>query len=283
VTQVVPISAAKPRCARWIVRGIPLLVIIAVVVTFRNPLFFGNFGVVDSGRVYRSEQPEGRMIELISRLHLASVLNLRGGTEADPWYVEEVRATSDRAIELYDLPMSATRRPQRRELLGLLNVFEHCSYPLLIHCKSGSDRTGLAAALYLMSQQGKPPEQAMRAFSLHYGHVPLLGPEHLHEPLDEYAGWLRQRGEVHSPARFRLWVDRHYDPASAGRDVPRIAPGPRRRLPRSASDRVHDLGKEWSGLARLKRCHHAELAENGWLQSVIEPDVCPGACLLEVE
>jgi protein tyrosine phosphatase (PTP) superfamily phosphohydrolase (DUF442 family) len=259
------------------------MIIIAVTVTFRNPWFFGNFGVVDPGRVYRSAQPDGELRRLIARHHLASVLNLRGGTQDDPWYVEEVRATRDAGIELYDLPMSATRRPQRRELLILLNVFEQCSYPLLIHCKSGSDRTGLAAALYQMSQKGAPPEQALRAFSLHYGHVPLLGPEHLHEPLDEYAAWLKEHGQPHSPARLRFWVDRLYDPASAGRDVPKIQPGPRRRTSGLVSDRFQNLGKERGGLAALKGGRDSQVAENGRLQSVVELDVSPGTGLLEIE
>ena len=78
-----------------------------------------------------------------------------------------------------------------RELLVLLDLFEHCRYPLLIHCKSGSDRTGLASALYLMSRRGEPPGWAVRGFTLKHGHVPLFGPEHLHEPFREYEAWLK--------------------------------------------------------------------------------------------
>ena len=54
----------------------------------------------------------------------------------------------------YDLPLSATRRPTRRELLQLIDLLETCSYPLLIHCKSGADRTGLASALYRLVRRG---------------------------------------------------------------------------------------------------------------------------------
>jgi protein tyrosine phosphatase (PTP) superfamily phosphohydrolase (DUF442 family) len=202
---------------------------VAGVVVFRNLLFFGNFGIVEPGCLYRSAQPDGAFRERIARYHLASVLNLRGGTQDDAWYAAEVRATHDCGIAFYDFPMSATRRPQRRELLILLDLFERCSYPLLIHCKSGSDRTGLATALYLMSRKGVPPEQALRAFSLQYGHIPLFGPEHLHEPLEEYAAWLKAGGRAHTAARLRFWVDQLYEPASAHRDVPVLQPGPRRR------------------------------------------------------
>ena len=50
-------------------------------VTFRGPLFHGNFGVVDPGRVLSVREPYGNLRELIRREHLATVLNLRGGFE----------------------------------------------------------------------------------------------------------------------------------------------------------------------------------------------------------
>jgi hypothetical protein len=201
-------------------------------VLFRNPWFFGNFGVVEENRVYRSAQPEIELRRLITEHHLASVLNLRGGSLDDAWYRGEVSATREHGIAFYDLPMSATRRPLRRELLILLDLFDHCPYPLLIHCKSGSDRTGLATALYLMSRKGEPPESAERAFSLEFGHVPIFGPEHLHEPMQEYRAWLAKRGEPHTPARFRSWVESCYIAEDAGRGgpVPTLQPGPRKQV-----------------------------------------------------
>src|SRR5262249_57216146 len=91
---------------------------------------------------------------LIRGRRIASVLNLRGGSLADTFYQEEVRVTHALGVDFYDLPMSATRRPSRRELLLLLDLFGRCRYPLLIHCKEGSDRTGLACAPYLMASRG---------------------------------------------------------------------------------------------------------------------------------
>jgi hypothetical protein len=209
--------------------------LVVAAVTFRNPWFFGNFGVVEPERVYRSAQPDAELRRLIADYRLASVLNLRGGSPEDRWYNDEVRATRDWGIDFYDLPISATRRPSRRELLILLGLFDHCRYPLLIHCKSGSDRTGLATAIYLMSKKGEPPEQALGAFSLQYGHVPLLGPEHLHEPLQEYGIWLEAQGQVHTPARLRFWVERCYNSKDLSRNVPGLQPGPRRQAPREAA------------------------------------------------
>jgi hypothetical protein len=206
---------------------------VAALVTFHRPLFEGNFGVVDAGRVYRSAQPGGYFDRVIRERRLASVLNLRGGSMDDPWYAREVGLTRDYGIDFYDFPMSATRRPSRRELLALLDLFTRCRYPLLIHCKSGSDRTGLATALYLMSVRGLGPWAAGRGgFSLGFGHVPLAGTQRLHEPLDEYARWLAGNGQAHSPERFCFWVTNLYEPGSPAGPPPPIQPGPRLPLAR---------------------------------------------------
>src|SRR5262249_25909523 len=142
--------------------------------------------------------------------HLRSILNLRGGNPADWWYEAEVKTAQSSGVSFYDLPLHATRRPTRRELLVLIDTLRSCRYPLLIHCKSGADRTGLASALYLMVHRGQPPERAAEAFSLEFGHIPLGGTEHLHEPLNEYAAWLTARRHRHTPERFRDWVKSSY-------------------------------------------------------------------------
>jgi len=161
---------------------------------------------------------------------MESILNLRGGSQADSWYAAEVRATRERGVDFYDLSISATRRPRRRELLILLDLFERCRYPLLIHCKSGSDRTGLATALYLMSRQGESPDRALRAFSLRYGHVPIGGPEHLHEPVEEYDAWLKAQHLAHRPEHLRAWVAEVYVSDDPNRNVPTLQPGPRKQV-----------------------------------------------------
>jgi protein tyrosine phosphatase (PTP) superfamily phosphohydrolase (DUF442 family) len=207
-TAVVRRRGLKARVAR--VAGVVAVLGAGVVAVGHRPILGGNFGVVDPGRVYRSAQPRDDLRRLGAAHHLGSILNLRGGSRADSWYAAEVRAARDLGIDLHVLPLRATRRPSRRELLRLLDLLDSCRYPLLIHCKSGADRTGLASALYLMSRRGLPPAKALQAFSLRYGHFPIGGPEHLHEPIEEYAAWLKARGLDHSPARFRSWLELLY-------------------------------------------------------------------------
>lgn len=211
---------------------IALVVVLAPLMFFRGFFFRNNFGVVEPGRVYRSGQPKGDLEERISTRRVQSVLNLRGGWRGDWWYGHEVEVCQAGGVDFYDLPLSADERPRRGELLMMLDLFDRCAYPLLIHCKSGSDRTGLAAALYELYAVGRPPERARDSFSLRYGHIPLFGPERLHEPIEEYAAWLDAHALGHSPDRFRRWVERHYPPADAadGDNPPALRPGPRAEL-----------------------------------------------------
>ena len=145
--------------------GKTVAVVVLVGVTslcwvFRRPWFQANLGVVDPGQVMRSAQPRGQLASWVRDFQISSILNLRGGSPADSWYDAEVRLARESGVSFYDLPLSATRRPTRRKLLVLIDLLGRCPYPLLIHCKSGADRTGLVSALYLMVRRGMPPESA---------------------------------------------------------------------------------------------------------------------------
>lgn len=222
-------SLRTSRACRWIAYAVvATLVGVAVVLwTFRGPWFSSNLAVLDPGYVIRSAQPTDQLGRWIEQYGLRSILNLRGGGSSDAWYLNEVHEARAHDVAFYDLPMSATRRPRRRELLILIDLLDRCRYPLLIHCKSGADRTGLASALYLLLRKDLGPLEAERAFSIEFGHVPIMGPEHLHEPLREYAAWLKARGLAHQPARFRDWVKNEYASPDPSVDPPVLPDGPR--------------------------------------------------------
>ena len=217
----------QPVRATLIVAGGLVLVVLVWLIAPSE-----NFGVIKAGKAYRSAQPGSNLDQLLSRYKPLTILNLRGGTDADSWYRAEVEATRREAITFYDLPLSATRRPTRRELRVLIDTLRTCPLPILIHCKSGADRTGLASALFLMVREGIPPENALAEFSIRYGHIPLYGPERLHEPLDEYGAWLRTNNLSHSPSRLREWVRRDYRADDPHSEWPVLIPGPRVRAAR---------------------------------------------------
>lgn len=205
-------APGRPRLPRirLVLRSLVVLLTAGTLLTLRQFFFANNFGVVDPGFVYRSAQPTHDFQRVIDQYALKSVLNLRGGTEYDPWYVSEVCLAHQNQLAYFDFMMSATRRPSRKELLALLEILDQCPYPLLIHCKWGSDRTGLASALYLLMKRNLSPRDALRCFTITHGHVPLGGPDELHAPLAEYAAWLKAGHLPHTPERFRTWVANSY-------------------------------------------------------------------------
>jgi protein tyrosine/serine phosphatase len=83
----------------------------------------------------------------------------------------------------------------------------------VLHCKSGADRVGFLAALYLMVHEGRPADEAMRQLSLRYGHFRFAKTGILDAFFERY----RLEGEAQGVA-FLEWVERTYDPDALQRE-----------------------------------------------------------------
>jgi protein tyrosine/serine phosphatase len=135
----------------------------------------GNLHTVEEGRVYRSAQLDRAGFErVIAEHHIKSILNLRGPNADQAWYQDEIAVTSELGVAHYDFALSARRQVAPARMRELVELVRNAPKPLLIHCRSGADRTGLAAALYRYSIQGKSPEDAAAELSLRYAHFPWL-------------------------------------------------------------------------------------------------------------
>ena len=159
-------------------------------------------------QVYRSNQPSARQISALhARVGLKTVLNLRGKSNQS-FYLFEAEACQKLGITLVDLPLSASQAPSKAKLRMLHDLLQSLPRPLLIHCKSGADRTGLAAVMYLLIEH-QPFEVARRQLSFRYLHVansPAGMQDHI---LRHYAVALAETG-----IGFMDWVRRDYDPAA---------------------------------------------------------------------
>jgi Tyrosine phosphatase family len=188
----------------------------AAFTTLYRRLFLKNYGVVDPGRVYRCARQGSNIKAVLSSCHPATILNLRSSNDHHFWRIEEMIEARRRGIDLHEVSIRYDRRPTREELLDILDVFDICRYPLLIHCTHGADRTGLASALYLAAVKNVEPKRALRiAFSLKYGHMPICGIKHLHDPIEEYQRWLETESLPPKPGRLRLWLERVYQTLEA--------------------------------------------------------------------
>lgn len=132
----------------------------------------GNFHTVAPGEVYRAAQPSAAAISDYQRDHgVRTILNLRGENRGSAWYDKEVAASERLGIQHIDFKMSARRGITKEEAWRLIQVMEQAPKPLLIHCESGADRTGLASALYLAAIKRTGEETAEKQLSIRYGHI----------------------------------------------------------------------------------------------------------------
>ena len=132
----------------------------------------GNFHTVAPEEVYRAAQPSPAAITDYQREHgLRSIINLRGENRGAAWYDNEIATARRLGIQHIDFKMSARRGITKEEAWRLIKVMEQAPKPLLIHCESGADRTGLASALYLAAIKHADEATAERQLSIRYGHI----------------------------------------------------------------------------------------------------------------
>jgi protein tyrosine/serine phosphatase len=138
----------------------------------------GNFAEVIPGQFYRSAQPSPSDIGIYAKRYgIKTIVNLRGASKAS-WYADEVAAASQANIKLIDFKMSASTALTIEKTNKLIALLKDAPKPILIHCKSGSDRTGLVSVIYLQQIAGVDEETAEGQLSLRFGHIgiPLLSP-----------------------------------------------------------------------------------------------------------
>jgi protein tyrosine/serine phosphatase len=90
------------------------------------------------------------------------------------WYEGEVEVSRRRGVKLVSMALSANMALDKAQLAKLTDVLRDAPKPLLIHCRAGSDRTGLASAIYVATHGGSYHD-AKNQLSLYYGHFPYLG------------------------------------------------------------------------------------------------------------
>nr|WP_272212080.1 dual specificity protein phosphatase family protein [Marinicella sp. W31]MDC2877979.1 dual specificity protein phosphatase family protein [Marinicella sp. W31] len=139
----------------------------------------GNFHEVHAGTLYRSAQPSaGDLADYAKRHGIRTVINLRGAHPNREWYDSEVAASKALGITHIDFAMSDGEELPLERSMELLALMRDAEKPLLIHCKAGADRTGLASVMYLQQVAGVDEERAEWQLSPIYGHlnIPLTRP-----------------------------------------------------------------------------------------------------------
>lgn len=191
-------SLATPAARRnaWI----DALFVDHALVRYAHP----NFATVVPGRLYRSAHPlPSQLARYVRRHQLRTLVNLRGptGNGTDALSRE---AAHRLGMDFIDAPIESRGAPQRERILRLADAFARMTEPALVHCKSGADRAGLAAGLFILVNGGTARE-ALAQLSWRFGHISRSRTG----VLDAFFILYEREGEGRVP--FLDWVARHYD------------------------------------------------------------------------
>ena len=96
-----------------------------------------NFSEVVPGRIFRSSRPDRRFLEWLQREHgVRRVVSLDGSSDI---------AARELGMEVTSYRWDAPKLPPWDELESVAELLD-ADEPVLVHCASGSDRTGYAIA-----------------------------------------------------------------------------------------------------------------------------------------
>lgn len=191
-------------------RLILIFIIIAVGVTARHYLLRYNIHTVVPGKVYRSAQLQPEVLkQFIQRHGVRTVINLRGANPSESWYQEELATVADLGIDHADVNLESSSLPRIDELRKLLRLLNESRYPMLIHCKSGADRAGLASVIVLIMDGVKDLSSMQNQLSWQYL---VDSPDSTGKLfLKAYRKWLDTKGWAHDKEIFLKWVRDDYE------------------------------------------------------------------------
>lgn len=167
-------------------------------------LWWHNLHQIDED-MWRSNQPTPGRVKQAARLGIRTIINLRGARSDGGWRLE-AEACARHGLQLIDFTARSRAAPDKQMLHDTKALLDSLDGPALLHCKSGADRAGLMAALYLLIKKGRPVAEAAEQLSFRYLHVKQAKTGLLDAFLAAYAPY-----EAEGMGFFD-WVDNVYDP-----------------------------------------------------------------------
>lgn len=169
--------------------------------------FFYNTRYRVCADLYRSSHPLPYQLRAAQRAGIRSVISLRGDEAHIGSNRLEWEACGNAGLTLVHYPIGSRDAPSREQVLAINDLFSTLPRPILVHCKSGADRAGLASTLFLLMQEQRPLEEALRQMSFwRFGHVRQAKTGILDHFFATYRAYREQHGTP-----FETWVREIYD------------------------------------------------------------------------
>ncbi|MFW2587808.1 tyrosine-protein phosphatase [Sagittula sp. SSi028] len=175
-----------------------------------------NFYEIAPG-VYRSNQPTHARFAKYAALGIKTVVNLRG-EDKRAHYLFEKESVEALGMTLIDAKLWARSAAPRSRLIAVIDALRAAERPMMFHCKSGADRTGIVGAMYLMIFEDAPIEVAKKQLSLRYIHLDFTK-----TGIQDYVLRLFEARQQIGQIDFEAWIRTEYQakPIQAGWDARR--------------------------------------------------------------
>jgi protein tyrosine/serine phosphatase len=190
----------------WILSFISLVCVCLISFTLFN-FFNGNFHTVIDHQVYRSAQLQPSDLEhYIKKYAIKSIINLRNALKSRPELLKnEMLVAQKYHLNYYHIELPAQHAPKVADLRRLVNVLATAPKPILIHCKAGADRTGLASAISVILAGNESIDDMEDQISWQYNVYSntTIG----YQTISNYLNWLATTGRKNSKENFLTWVN----------------------------------------------------------------------------
>jgi len=116
-----------------------------------------NFHQVNE-KLYRSAQPNREEFEALKKKGIKIIINLRA---ADDKAEDEKKLVESLGFRYFNIPFRRLGEQSNEQIEQVLSIINSSDTPVLIHCKYGKDRTGIAIAIYRITRDGWTSKQAI--------------------------------------------------------------------------------------------------------------------------
>lgn len=131
-----------------------------------------NLHEVRAGRLYRSAELDLDDLEkTLERYKIRTVIDLRRGqTNVPGERILEKHIVKRHGAEYFRVPLNSGRLPSNKRIGPLVELYDKVEEPILLHCTSGTHRSGVASAIWLMLKDNQEFDSAREQLSLRYGY-----------------------------------------------------------------------------------------------------------------
>lgn len=214
------------RFVRYVIGGSLILLLFEIpqlftettaVTSFLTRLAFNNnFSIVSPGKFYRSaEMSNEDLTKTIKEYGLRTIIDLRttDKKEVGEGGLQEWQVVENAGATYIHMPMVGSRMLSPEEVEELLGVYDHNPTPILVHCSSGTHRSGVAAAIWLLAKETETFEKAREQLSPRFGFFrferDLKSYLQGHPTIDKLL-WRYQDAAEEQGINFRSWVEKEF-------------------------------------------------------------------------